>query len=145
MTAGSRSIGVFRIGDRYFGLRNACPHQSGPLCHGDVVQWLEAPGPGQYRVRGDRRMVSCPWHGWEYDLQTGQSWFDPERNRVRSYAVGVEPGSELCVDADVIVAGEPTPGPYVAETFDVRVEGDYVVLYLDRRAQRADPDLETEV
>ena len=35
--AGSRSIGVFRIGDRFYGIRNRCPHQGGPLCQGRIA------------------------------------------------------------------------------------------------------------
>ena len=47
------------------------------------------------RVRGTRsnEIIRCPWHGWEFDLRTGQSWFDPRAVRVRRYDVSVEPGA----------------------------------------------------
>ncbi len=61
-------------------------------------------------------MLRCPWHGWEFDIRTGQSWCDPQRVRARLYPVAVEPGAEV------------VKGPYVAETFPVSVEQDYVVL-----------------
>ena len=70
-------------------------------------------------------MVRCPWHGWEYDLATGQSWFDPRESRVRAYDVTVEPGSEICT------ATSRQPGPYVAETITISVEDDYVVIALN--------------
>ena len=40
-------------------------------------------------------MLRCPWHGWEFDVRTGQSWFDPVQVRVRRYNVTVTPGSAL--------------------------------------------------
>ena len=70
--------------------------------------------------RPGEMLIRCPWHGWEFDLRTGQSWFDPERTRVRSYRVTVEN------------AGEPVPGPYVAERYGVTVEDSYVVVDLGR-------------
>ena len=73
----------------------------------------------QYDAPPGRELVRCPWHGWEFDLRTGQSWFDPERTRVRSYRVSVEN------------AGEPVPGPYVAERYGVTVEDSYVVVDLE--------------
>lgn len=60
--------------------------------------------------------MRCSWHGWEFDLRTGKSWCDPRRVRVKNYAVSVEPGTRL------------VEGPYVAETFPVSVEGEYVVI-----------------
>ena len=63
-------------------------------------------------------MLRCPWHKWEFDIRTGQSWCDPDDTKVRSYAVTVEPGSALA------------KGPFVAETFPVAVEQDYVVVDL---------------
>ena len=61
-------------------------------------------------------MVKCSWHGWEFDIRTGKSWCDPARLRIRQYPVSVRPGTEL------------VEGPYVAESFPVRVENDYVVV-----------------
>ena len=41
-----------------------------------------------------------PWHGWEYDVSTGQSWFAPTEQRVRSYEVTIEQGDSLLDDPD---------------------------------------------
>src|SRR5262245_58181263 len=106
-----RSIGVFNVGGEFLALRNRCPHQGGPLCEGGLSGLLEASAPGEYRYSHPGEMLRFPWHGWEFDLRTGQSWFDPARTRVRSYPVSVasgEPGSE--------------PRPYVAETYPVLIE-----------------------
>jgi nitrite reductase/ring-hydroxylating ferredoxin subunit len=125
--AGARSIGVFRVGDRFYGIRNRCPHQGGPLCRGHVLGDAVADGPGRASVSSDPLRIACPWHGWEYDLDSGQSFMGPGHAGVRSYGVGTASGGSLLAE---IEAGAPErrPGPYVAETFEVSVENDYVVL-----------------
>jgi nitrite reductase/ring-hydroxylating ferredoxin subunit len=117
VNAGGRSIGVFRMGDRFYGIRNRCPHQGAPLCLGRVLGDAVADVPGDPELSGSRLLLACPWHGWEYDLETGQSFMGVTAPGVRSYNVGLKPGRT-----------ERVPGPYVAETFDVFVEDDYVVL-----------------
>ena len=81
---GGRSIGVFNVGGEFFALLNRCPHQGGPLCTGNTHGFLRSAGRRRVPLqpRG-RRCVRCPWHGWEYDLRTGQSWFDPGHVLVR--------------------------------------------------------------
>jgi 3-phenylpropionate/trans-cinnamate dioxygenase ferredoxin subunit len=114
-----RSIGVFNVDGRFHALRNRCPHQGGPLCEGFVFAALRSSGPGDYDHRPGEAFVRCPWHGWEFDIATGQSWFDPQRTRVRSYRVTVEPS-------------ERVRGPYVAERYEVTVEDRCVVVDLGR-------------
>jgi len=116
---GRRSIGVFHVGDRFYAVRNRCPHQGGPLCVGHILGDAVADGPGLAAVSDNPLRIACPWHGWEYDLATGQSFLGPGEPGVKSYDVDVAPGAEL--------SGRE-PGPYVAETFPVHVEEDYVVI-----------------
>jgi nitrite reductase/ring-hydroxylating ferredoxin subunit len=125
--AGSRSIGVFRVGDRFYGIRNRCPHQGGPLCSGHLLDAAVADVPGSPRISTNLLRIACPWHGWEYDLETGQSFMGAAQAGVRSYGVALKAGAQLLAE---IKAGETElrPGPYVAETFDVHVQDDYVVL-----------------
>ena len=125
---GGRSIGVFRVGESFYGIRNRCPHQCGPLCLGHVLGDAVADAPGQARISQDPLRIACPWHGWEYDLDSGQSFMGGAMAGVRSYGVGLEPGGSLS-DVAPARAAERVPGPYVAETFDVDVEGEYVVLH----------------
>jgi nitrite reductase/ring-hydroxylating ferredoxin subunit len=127
VNAGGRSIGVFRMGDRFYGIRNRCPHQGAPLCLGRVLGDAVADVPGDPELSGSRLLLACPWHGWEYDLETGQSFMGVTAPGVRSYNVGLEPGTELAAELEQ-ARTERVPGPYVAETFDVFVEDDYVVL-----------------
>jgi 3-phenylpropionate/trans-cinnamate dioxygenase ferredoxin subunit len=87
---------------------------------------LSATGPGEYVFDGDRKRVRCPWHGWEYDLESGQSSCDVH-SRVRSYDVAVQGGAALI---DQMGPDGRVIGPYVAETFTISVEGDYLVLEL---------------
>lgn len=119
VAAGRRSIGVFRVGERFYAINNYCPHQGGPLCLGRTKQRVTSAGPGQYAMAGDEAFLACPWHGWEYDLATGQSFLGPGEPSVRTYAVTVEGGAP---------DGARQPGPYVAETFPVYVEDAHVVV-----------------
>ena len=82
-----RSIGVFNLGGEFFAIRNRCPHQGGPLCEGRVAGLVSASTPGEYSYTRPGEIIRCPWHGWEYDLKTGQSWFDPRSVRVRAFRV----------------------------------------------------------
>lgn len=119
---GGRSIGVFNVSGEFFALRNTCPHQGGPLCQGQLSGFLEARVPGEYRYTRKGEILRCPWHGWEFDVKTGQSWFDPARTRVRSYEVSVENN-----------ATGLQKGPYTAETYPVSVEQQYVVVHVPGR------------
>jgi len=111
-----RSIVVFNLGGEFFALNNRCPHRGGSLFQGRQTGLVESDGPGHYCYSRPGEIIRCPWHGWEFDIRTGQSWCDPSRVRARRYAVSVQPGTGLVA------------GPYVAETVPVTVEGDYVVV-----------------
>jgi 3-phenylpropionate/trans-cinnamate dioxygenase ferredoxin subunit len=113
-----RSIGVFNVRGEYFAVLNRCPHQGGPLCRGNTHGFLRSDGVGEFHYSRAGEILRCPWHGWEYDLRTGQSWFDPGRVVVRRYDVSVVPGIPQGLEK----------GPYVAETFPVSVEQQYVVV-----------------
>jgi nitrite reductase/ring-hydroxylating ferredoxin subunit len=124
---GGRSIGVFRVGSQFFGIRNRCPHQGGPLCLGHVLGDAVADEPGRAAIVSDPLRIACPWHGWEYDLDSGQSFMGPASPAVRGYGAVVERGASLLKEATARPA-QRVPGPYVAETFEVTVEDEYVVL-----------------
>src|SRR5437016_5480070 len=84
-------IGVFRIGDRIVAYENVCPHAGGPVCQGKIFNQIEealTPDKEGAGLRfSKRRNVGCPWHGYEYDLETGCHPGDP---RMRLTAVPVE-------------------------------------------------------
>jgi len=116
VTVKGREIGIFRIGDDFYGLINRCPHQGAPLCRGEIVSRLVAPMPGDYRLTRPGEMIRCPWHCWEFDIRTGQSLCDPNSVQARAFDVAVEPGKAL------------VEGPFVAESVKVTVEDLYVVV-----------------
>lgn len=120
-----RSIGVFNIDGEFYAIRNSCPHQGGPLCSGRLSGLLMAEKPGEYAYSRRGEILRCPWHGWEFDVKTGQSWFDPAKTRVRSYQVTVAAAPPP--DAEPLSTG-PEKGPYVAETYPVTVEQPYVLV-----------------
>ena len=113
-----RDIALFNLAGTYYALGDRCPHESGSLCAGKVVGLALSDEPGKYRLERPGEFVKCPWHGWEFDIRTGQSYCDPVKTRVRVYESHVEKGDDL------------TKGPYVAETFRVTVDEQYVVIEL---------------
>jgi nitrite reductase/ring-hydroxylating ferredoxin subunit len=123
--AGVREIGVFRVGDRFYAIRNRCPHQGGPLCMGRIAPWARSEGPGDFSMEGEPALIACPWHGWEYELSSGQSFLGPGEPRVKAYDVLVEKGDAIVEEGR---RHGREPGPYVAETYPVYVEEDYVVV-----------------
>jgi nitrite reductase/ring-hydroxylating ferredoxin subunit len=132
-----KSIGVFRVGDRFYAIRNRCPHQFGPLCLGTLAPRAVSDGPGDLRIDDGPPLITCPWHGWEYDLATGQSFMGPGRGNAAalSYEVIVAPGRELAPPR----ADGRLPGPYVAETMPVSVEQEYVLVDDSPTRQKAAP------
>ena len=90
--------------------------QAAPLCLG-AIKGMTMPGkPGEYVWARDGEILRCPWHGWEFDLRTGKSYCEPDRIKARRFSIDVKAGREV------------VEGPYVAETFPVSVEEQYVVV-----------------
>ena len=121
-----RSIGVFNLDGEFFALRNRCPHQGGPLCSGSLAGLISSSHPGEYNYSRAGEILRCPWHGWEFDIRTGQSWFDPAHVRVRRYQVTIE--SEQPVAVDPTSQMNQARGPFVAETYTVAVERCHIIV-----------------
>jgi nitrite reductase (NADH) small subunit len=70
-------IGVFNVDGEYHALANYCVHQGGPGCGGRITGKVTEAEDGTltYDQRGE--VVCCPWHGWEYDITTGEHLADP--------------------------------------------------------------------
>lgn len=111
-----RGVVVFNLNGEFFALSNTCPHKGGSLSDGILTGLVESSAPGEYRHSRAGEIIRCPFHQWEFDIRTGRSYCDPRRMRLMQYAVAVEPGATL------------VEGPYVAETFKVAVEDQYVVV-----------------
>lgn len=88
-----KSIGVFNVAGEFHALENVCCHRGGPVCEGNLFGRLEAEVLSDKRVReyyateGD--VIACPWHGWEYEIPTGQCLAD-RTYRLRKFPVVVE-------------------------------------------------------
>jgi len=111
-----RDIVVFHVNGEFFALSIAVRMPAAPLEKAACVARLTSPEPGVYKRSRVGELLRCAWHGWEFDMRNGQSYFDPARVKIRSYPVAVESGEEL------------QKGPYVAETFPVHVEDSYVII-----------------
>jgi nitrite reductase (NADH) small subunit len=94
VTVDGRSIGVFNVGGTLYAIRNVCPHQGAELCRGTLGGTMLPSAPYEYEYGLEGRVLRCPWHGWEFDLATGEKLFDPAANaRVKTYDVAVEDGN----------------------------------------------------
>lgn len=78
VTIDGTEVAVFNIEGNFYALANQCPHRGGPLGDGDLT--------------GD--VVTCPWHGWEWNVTTGENAGNPDV-KVKSYPVRVENGEVL--------------------------------------------------
>jgi nitrite reductase (NADH) small subunit len=79
VNVGERWVGLFHIDGAYYAVDNLCLHRGGPLSEGAI----------------DGCRVTCPWHGWQYDLRTGVLVQDP--------GVGVTRHETRVVDDDIQV------------------------------------------
>ena len=90
---GPMPIVVIRTRDgELYGLLDKCLHQGGPLSRGRLLEAIDSsPGECTYKVLAGRDIVKCPWHGYEYDVKTGSTLFDPDR-KLRTFKVHEEDG-----------------------------------------------------
>jgi 3-phenylpropionate/trans-cinnamate dioxygenase ferredoxin subunit len=114
--ARGRRLVIFNLNGEFFAMTDRCPHQGGPLSEGRVTGHVSSSVPGEYCYSRRGEVIRCPWHAWEYDVRTGKSRCDPRRVQVRRFEVNVEAGARLA------------EGHYIAETFPVSIEGEYVVV-----------------
>lgn len=73
-------------------LRDRCSHQGARLSCGRLLQRVDGDRVGAYALQDDDFVIRCPWHGYEFDLETGHCLADAKRARVKAYAVVVEDG-----------------------------------------------------
>ncbi|MHC5540794.1 Rieske (2Fe-2S) protein [Singulisphaera rosea] len=59
---GGRIVAIFNVDGKISAIDGLCPHQGGPLADGIL----------------EGNMVSCPWHGWEFDVCTGKTPLGPK-------------------------------------------------------------------
>jgi nitrite reductase/ring-hydroxylating ferredoxin subunit len=86
-----RQIGLTSWRGRLYAVLDICPHQRGPVCSGPLLPPLTAPRPGCMDLDEAAPVISCPWHGWEFWLDTGEA-VSGGRYRVRTFPVRVQAG-----------------------------------------------------
>ena len=84
-----RRIGLFNVNGRYFALHNRCPHMGGNLCEGPITGTTLETDEIAFVYGRQNELLRCGWHGWEFDIQTGQCLVD-ERMKARTYQVTQE-------------------------------------------------------
>lgn len=129
-----RKIGIFHIDGEFYALRYRCPHLGGPLCAGEILGLVHSRVPGEVQLDMSKKLLTCPWHGWEFDIKTGQSYIEPGRVRARQYPVQVESGEAVAHDLDTDQEGR-VAGPFRAEVIPVSLENDYIVVTMRPAAQ----------
>jgi nitrite reductase/ring-hydroxylating ferredoxin subunit len=72
------SLAIFKVGEEYFAMNNHCMHRGGPLGEGEL----------------DEFTITCPWHGWSYDVRTGAFDLIPTL-KLKVYPVKIEGDSVL--------------------------------------------------
>ena len=72
---GTRVV-LMRVGDAVYACGYVCTHQGGPLSEG--------------KLTGAR--LTCPWHGWTFDVRTGRCAFPSRGEAVPSYPVRIDAG-----------------------------------------------------
>jgi nitrite reductase (NADH) small subunit len=98
---GDVEAGVFMVKGRLHAYENRCRHQGGPVCTGEIIgryeQVLRPDGTvAGERFADDEVRIACPWHGWEYDLETGECTAD-RRFKLRRLEVRVREGEAYVV------------------------------------------------
>ena len=62
VVADGRAIALFNVEGSFHAIDNTCLHRGGPVGEGDL----------------EGKVVTCPWHGFQYDVTTGRNLFDPD-------------------------------------------------------------------
>jgi len=75
-------VALFNVGGEFFAISNTCAHRGGPLGEGFL----------------EEDVVTCPWHGWRFNVKTGISPVMPTA-KVSSYPVKVE-GADVFVSLE---------------------------------------------
>jgi nitrite reductase/ring-hydroxylating ferredoxin subunit len=82
-------VGIFLVDGQYYAWRNMCPHAYAPVCVGRVCGTRLPSMVYEYEYGRDQEILRCPWHGWEFDLKTGQHLVDPGV-KLRGFPVEVD-------------------------------------------------------
>lgn len=100
VACGEAEIGIFRVKGQLHAWHNSCPHRQGPICQGRIYPRVIEPVDENGEVRtlaydeADQHLV-CPWHGYEFNLETGRS--PGGRGRLRKAQLKLDEGQVYVV------------------------------------------------
>lgn len=83
-----KSIGVFNTGTEIVAILNICPHEFAPVCLGKLGGTTLPSKPGEFIWGRENEIIRCPWHGWEFDLLTGECLTD--KRKVKKFKTIIE-------------------------------------------------------
>ena len=93
MDVAGQQIGVVQLKNGELrAVRNWCPHKGAPICRGVIGGTWPPSAPGALEYGRDGEVLVCPWHGYEYDLDTGRELYQPVPTRLRMFPVTVRDG-----------------------------------------------------
>jgi nitrite reductase/ring-hydroxylating ferredoxin subunit len=99
VVSGKHEVGVFFKDGSYYAYSNYCLHAGGPACEGilvnKVVDLIAADRTYEGQTFSDQLHFVCPWHGYEYDIKTGECAGD-RKLKLRKYEV-VRRGDDIFV------------------------------------------------
>ena len=91
-TTGRRRLAVMRLDDgSYRAISDSCPHQGASLSQGAVERMWTSDRVGSL-CRSEHSVAVCPWHNFEFDVDTGLSPNVSPRLKVKTYEVCAEDG-----------------------------------------------------
>jgi nitrite reductase/ring-hydroxylating ferredoxin subunit len=76
-------VALANVAGRIYAFSDTCRHEGGPLSSGVLIG----------------HTVTCPWHGWTYDIRTGKSLVPPVGLRIPTYPVHQD-GDDIYVEID---------------------------------------------
>ena len=82
ITIQDKTIALFNVDGQFYAIANRCPHRGGPLSESSVMD----------------KIITCPWHGWQFDVTTGCAPTNPDV-KVETYEVKTE-GDAVFVRVD---------------------------------------------
>ena len=75
-----KTLAIANVGGKFYAINNTCLHRGGPLGEGEL----------------EGKIVTCPWHGWQYDVTNGKLTMNPSAG-VECYATEVK-GEDIWVE-----------------------------------------------
>jgi len=89
-----REIGITRLKNGTLrAVRNHCPHKGAPICKGIIGGTWPPCEPGEMLFARDGEVLICPWHGYEFDLMTGEELYHEQPSKLLMFPVAEQDGS----------------------------------------------------